>query len=300
MSSKTMVMAPINKAIDKLEEYLGLIGKWEHTNELQKHYIYNLLCRREELRHYSDVELRAWASKIAAELNRILADEGFDIRLDDFGPDECGVVTILDVIVNWIVKGKVDKLTYGGMTYPAVKMKPTAEVDGRNKLIFASQNSSSHAHPIAKIPTESGDVVYMTIADKPLADFELMGRIDNIHQSSMQGGMYDWLKFPMVDLNHETDISWLIGMNTRDKSGDPWIISQAKQQTKFKMNQYGARVKSAVAVSVVKACVSVEEHGLLIDKPFYLWIERPSVITPTVYAYIDVPDWKDPGDLSSM
>ena len=81
-------------------------------------------------------------------------------------------------------------------------------------------------------------------------------------------------------------------------TGDGDSISQALQQTKFKMNQFGARVKSAVAIAVSRAMS--REVGLDIDQPFYLWIERDGVTVPVMYAYLDQEDWKDPGNLSEM
>jgi len=298
--SKTMVIAPINKAMYKAEDILGPNRQWKPINETQELYVYEYLTRREELKNYSDEELRAWASWIAAELNKILADEGFDISLDDFGPDEFGVVSILDVMVNWIAEGQVDQLFYKDQPYPAVKMEPFAEVDGNKETVFSALASSKNSEPIALVHTKSGDQVCMTIADQPLADFRLVDRIDNIRANVHSKCSYDWLKFPMVDLNHETDISWLVGMHTKDKDGGPWAISKALQQTKFKMNQYGARVKSAVAISFERCAMPARENGLKIDKPFYLWIVRPSIATPIMYAYIDTPDWKDPGDLGDM
>ena len=36
-----------------------------------------------------------------------------------------------------------------------------------------------------------------------------------------------------------------------------------------------------------------------IDKPFYLWIERPGMSIPLFTAYIDPIDWKKPDTLTA-
>ena len=96
--------------------------------------------------------------------------------------------------------------------------------------------------------------------------------------------------------------SWLIGMRTTMGEGhQEAVISQALQQTKFKMNQLGARVKSAVAIGISKTSASIEIlEPIIINKPFFLWIERPGLSFPLMYAYIDEANWKNPGDLSRM
>ena len=92
------------------------------------------------------------------------------------------------------------------------------------------------------------------------------------------------------------DISWLQGLNTTDQKNLPWNISQAMQQTKFKMNCQGARVKSAVAIAV-RMCASVMPNIYTIDKPFLLWIEREGLDIPIMYAYLDKDTWKNPWSL---
>lgn len=295
--SKTMVVSPIVAALVKTEDILGKDRKWNVVNDVQAHFLEQFFSKREELRGFSEKELRSWASWVAAELNEILEKEGFDIRLQDFAPNEFGVVSILDVLVEWLVEGEKTRLYIDDANYPAVKMEPEAEVEGGFKTIFEVYTSSQHPYPVAMLHTKSGDRLYMTIADRPYQDFKLISRIDEIRNDLQRDQYYDWLMFPMVDLNHEVDISWLKNMQTTvEGSGEEAIISDALQQTKFKMNELGARVKSAVAIKVTITSVR-REMGLIIDKPFFLWIEREGMLIPVMYAHIDEGDWKNPGNL---
>ena len=90
----------------------------------------------------------------------------------------------------------------------------------------------------------------MTVAEKNPED--LVATIQALRSDNglKNTGGYRSVLFPMVDYDEHVDISWLIGMRTFDVSNSEFGISQALQQTKFKMNQLGARVKSAVAFGI--------------------------------------------------
>ncbi len=99
-----MVIAPIIAALVKSEDMIGKNPSWQGINADQKYFLERLFVTRSELARYSATELRSWASRVAAELNKILQEEGFDIQLDEFGgPNEFGVVSILNVLVEWLV-----------------------------------------------------------------------------------------------------------------------------------------------------------------------------------------------------
>lgn len=305
--SNTVVRAPLIAALVAAEEEVkktdgaeGVI--WKTVNEIQTRFLdAGFLSDRSDLSGYSETELRSWVSWVAAELNDILRKEGFSIHLDDFSPGKFGVVSILDVLVEWLAEGTSDTIpTQGGREYPGVYMEPSASIDGTPTSLFEVLTSEDHGYPVARVKTKSDDLVYMTVADGSYADFELVDRITTIKRSlTLTSQEYDGLKFPMVDLDQEESLAWLVGMVLSNPKND-WAISQALQQTKFKMNQYGARVKSAVAVGLECLSISLPKPILEIDKPFFLWIERPTVVTPVMYAYINEENWKDPGSLDDI
>ncbi|MEK7503512.1 MAG: hypothetical protein AAB577_00840 [Patescibacteria group bacterium] len=285
--SETMVMGPIVSALVKSEDILGKNPNWRAVKDEQAIFIKDFFSRRHEIAIFFGKELRSWASLVAAELNEVLQKEGFDIRLNDFGEKEFGVVSILNILVEWLEKGTKINLLVKGKRYPAIRLESG----------FEARESLKYSKSIAVLNTKSGDQVFMTVADRPYEGFELISRIEEISNGFMlNGSRYDSLTFPMVDLNHEVNIGWLKGMWTRDQKGDEFEISQALQQTKFKMNEAGARVKSAVALGV-RFVAALPTRSFIIDKPFFLWIRRPGMSVPVIYAYIDEADWKDPGSL---
>ncbi len=105
--------------------------------------------------------------------------------------------------------------------------------------------------------------------------------------------------FPMIEYNEVVDISWIRGMAARVPDGLPWYISQALQQTKFRMNEIGVKVESAVAMGMrLGYCPGPPpKPDLIIDKPFLLWISRPGMSHPLFIGYFVEKDWKRPEKL---
>lgn len=286
----TVVIWPIIAALVKAAFFLG-VGplEWHAVNQQQQNFLDHYFVKRKELNEFSSKEIRSWASKSDLFLNTILKKEGFSIQLKPFSsPNEFGVVSILDVYVEWIKEGEISTITFQEKNYPSVTIKQD----------FSVFSSPRHVHPIAAIktkpkgwwPFKSQDVVWMTVANKPLSGFKLLDRIHEIRRQLAKKDNYTFVTFPMVDLNQEENVSWLCGMTIKGS-----ILTQALQQTRFKMNELGARAKSAVAIALFRSAL---EEGVVIDRPFYIWIERPGVSEPIFAAYITENFWKNPGSLA--
>lgn len=299
--SNTVCLAPIVAAVQKSEDFLGKDRIWNAINEEQRKFLQGAYTLRQASK-FSEKELRAWASENAQELNAILKRENFTIHLDEFREGEFGAVSILDVLTEWLVEGFTStKLMYKEKEYPAVTLKANMRSDTDPRNMYECYVSRHHNFPVAMLNTKSGDRVYMTVAGRSYTSFELIHRIYEIQGSLRETvSHYESLIFPMVSLDQEVDIGWLKGMWTVNAGGQECKINQALQQTKFKMNQFGARVKSAVAVSFMITSVREPRRFLVIDQPFFLWITRSGVSTPILYAYVDEGDWKDPGDLINI
>jgi hypothetical protein len=312
--STTVCVAPIMAALAGTGDILGEGRLWRPQNRSQER-ILELLKMRSSLDSFFDKEaegevghreLRYWVDWVAERLNRILREEGFSIQLEDFKEGEFGVVSILDVLVEWFVQGGEDKIFVGDVAYPAVRMNSEGMVDGQHMSLVEVMQSFNHPEPIGMMHTKSGDRVYMAksrASSSSPRGFDLYTRVGGIQDGiSTRIGGWAGMIFPMVDINDQPDISWLKGLWTTTDDHAKAEISQAFQQTKFKMNQFGARVKSAVAISamLMTAMPPEDPPWLVIDEPFYLWIERPGVPFPVVAMHVDYSDWKDPGDLANM
>lgn len=290
--SSTLCIWPILKALTLGAAWLNPDPScyWQAVNQTQTTFLETYYAKTVELSVFNDKELRSWMSPDHNFLNGILKKENFSIQLEPMNPDEIGVVSILDVAVEWMHKGQKTtiKSNTSGATqeYPAVSMNKGFQV----------YSSMQHNEPIACVQTKNNDKVWMTVANTPRVGFEIENHISQIRSSISQDSSYDSLVFPMVDLDKEEDISWLKGMEWKKSGWTQGKITQALQQTKFKMNEMGARVKSAVAIVFTRECAR-RMTVMVIDKPFYLWIERPGLSKPIFAAHITPENWKDPKDL---
>jgi len=160
---------------------------------------------------------------------------------------------------------------------------------------------AGHPHPVVRVHTESGDEVYMTIADRAYQNFELVQKVDRLRQAKECALSSESLTFPMIDYDSEktepVDLSWLVGMHTTTSAGQGAFISKIMQQTKYKKNHLGARIKSSVAGSVTITSMRQPELQIVIDKPYLEWHIRPGAPFPTFQAYWTPEDWKNPGNL---
>lgn len=288
--SKTMVVYPMVSALLKAEDMLGPDRVWKPINETQAHFLTEFfqMCREEAM---SLSEIESIASRNIEDINTFLRQRGFTIQLRPLGPDSFGVASVLDLLVSWQEPGAKVRVEciVDHRTYDAVWLG-----DG----IRYSLNSP-HPHPIVTIKTQSGDVVHMSKLDHAPEGFELVHLAEQLTPLPNQTRTASSVTFPMVDLNQEVDVSWMGGMQTRDEGDRPFLIAQALQQTILKMNEQGARAKSASAMGIILGSAAIHSYPIIvIDAPFLLWFTRPNLKKPLFVGYITMADWKNPGSLS--
>jgi hypothetical protein len=289
--SKTVVPYPVVAALVAAERFLGPDRQWRPTNrrpidEQQKRFLEQFfrICRADRI-----PEIKSFASASIEEVNRFLADNGFSIQLSPLPWGSFGAASILDLLIEWIEKGeKTEVETDAGKRFPGVR------IEEDNVSFFMA---AGHEEPIARLVTKSGDRVFMTMFDQSLEGFDLVEKAEELSEYEEDTtSKYGGLVFPMVDLDQTVDISWLEGINTRDKTDAFWFVAQALQQTKVKMNEIGVRVQSAVAVGLMKAVMPNPDH--IINRPFLMWITRKGLKKPLFVGYITEENWKNPGGLS--
>ena len=300
-ATATETFFPILGCLQAAEKYLkgiGRVGKvdWQTTNKLQE------VFRDIFLPHLSEVDLlgvnlKYRADVCAAVINQWFKEHGFDIKLDEGPPGSFCVGSILDVLVNWIEKGvktEVDS-PVTGKTYPAVEIKSGMSV---------FEDASAHPWPIVQLVTREGDKVYLTVAGNlPEWKFEtcfpIASRISDLSNKVIRGmpsGKYGKVVFPMVDYDDKIDLSWILNMRTGNTTND-FYIHKAVQQTQFRMNEIGARARSAVGMQMRCMCAINQRPTLLIDRPFLLWIERTGINIPLFTGVFAEDVWKRPKGL---
>ncbi|KXK10408.1 MAG: hypothetical protein UZ22_OP11002000800, partial [Microgenomates bacterium OLB23] len=235
-------------------------------------------------------ELEAWAKDTAEELNAILEEHGFSIRLTAWqkAPGKFGVVALYDITLKWLVEGETE--SEWGMPY---------EHDGKPFFRLPLYEAELGFYEttdavVGMIPAKNGDVMCFTRAPKPLEQFELLAEAERWHTMLMNHsllivGKYNGLRFPNILYNSEKDgpidISWLCGLHTTDATDQGWRVAEALMQAMFAVGPKGARAKVAVAVAMESFSIGgptdyVADHDLLI------WLKRPNLDLPYFVAYV--------------
>lgn len=276
------------------EEVLGSNRDWNAVSPIQTEFLADflpvILPVVEDLRRQGLLDSRV--SWLADEINRWFAERGFSIELTQQGPDTFYVGSIYEQLVKWLIPGTSETLRgQDGKSYPAVFM------DDDNG--FSVKWSTAHNRPVIRLRTkDERDHAYLMVADTWNQPFALLRSAVSASKSlTWSETNYDRVRFPMVDLNLETDLSWLLKMWTRTDRGQRAVITEAKQQSILKINEKGALAKSASGMAITLEAFSPPGEELVIDQPFLFWIERDGMPWPMFTALVDYPDWKNPGNL---
>ena len=289
--SKASSLYIVGYVLDVGLKQIGLEGSsWVTDNDSQKmfltRYFPSMRGVLEKIR-----EIVSLVSRSADAINTFLAERGFSITVRPFDSRSIGIAAVQDITVEWKEVGErtTVRAIASGERHPAVRL-----TKGVNYY-----TAPGHAHPIAMISTVSGDIVCMTKLDGyPDSAFALDILAENLTRTGrMTYVRFGGLVFPMVNLNTDMEMSWMLGMQLDDS-----VVTQAVGQFKFRMNEKGARAQSAVAIVTTRA-FSAPAPDMVIDGPFLMWIIRPSLgaeqqYVPLCLAHITEKDWSDPGDLS--
>jgi len=283
--SNTSVLYPIIACLEEARQFIKTDNKWGTVNSQQEIFLkqfYNPSVI--DLAKLENV-LDNLATKDHIELINFFKERGFEFKIDPFAGNEFGVGSVVKVLVEWLVKHKKVLFRIDGKKYSFVKVKCDNDTNG-----LSVYSSPKHDNPIVKLETKSGKLVYMTISN-PLDGLDLASKAIEFQNNLLEMYLPDEVRFPMVDLEQDVDISWIEKMFV-----DDWYIAKAEQKTRFKMNHVGAKVESAVNMNLMKCCAH-PGRVMVIDKPFLIWISRPGLHLPLFAGYITQEDWKDPGEV---
>lgn len=290
----TVVTYPIVGAIYAVEEFLkkkGHVTGWEHQNETQRKFLEKFLatCKKEipmipeiEYIAHLDVEI----------INDWLKHHGFSIQLTPTPTPGFSVASKLDLSDYWNTMASVTEIiTDDSENYPGIKMK------GSYRFFQAKGIDNL----IVQVDTETDTEVYLVMMNEVPVGFALVEFVLDI-QSMMEPAMIEFtdLRFPMIDLNQEGPLDWILRMRVNvDNPSVPYHeIGQALQQTMLKMNEKGFRIKSAAAMQMVLgAPLDRRNEPYIIDKPFLMWVRKPTLSKPLFVGYFNRDVWKNPSGL---
>jgi hypothetical protein len=294
----TQVLLPILGCLQAAEDFLKLKdSKWIPDNEEQHVFINRYMKAKQFVDKLGD-NLKRKASTNVEEINAWLKENGFDIKLKPEGGRHFAVASILDVLVNWLKEGTISAVYNqdSGKQYPAVSLENKDRDHFR--CVEGYLDRKIHPYPVAQVNTLTGDQVFMSVLDfMPEDTFAITQKVEKLQGvvTRIPTMKLDGLKFPMVDYNQMVDIDWIKNMAT---DGGNWYVGQAIQQTKFRMNEKGARAESAAAMTMRCMSMGPAKEWIVIDKPFILWIERVGVAIPLFSGVFSYDSWKKPEGLN--
>jgi hypothetical protein len=286
----TVAVWPILGCLKAAEEFVGKTSEWGPVNDDQREFL-DLFGE-----HIDGVDLlSSWlerrAGRDVAAINAWLRERGFDISLSEIDDaDGFAVASILDVLVEWLKEGTRTKLDSGGVLYDGVKLK-----DG----VRVCQHPGISRNPVVRISTRSGVTVCMSVAEsEPEGRWGLLSLIRGLQKVEASDYRYEGVVFPMVSYDRHEDISCFKGLGLV-VPGREWFVSEAVQQTRFRMNEKGARAESAAAMTLKRCCV-VGPEPYVIDRPFVLWMEADGLPLPLFAGVFAEDVWKDPKGLEDV
>ena len=289
--TQTLVVYPISSAIRQAELFLKDVDSITTTNDWQTEFMdyVHAVCK-EEIPQIKEIESIADINH--EKINEWLKERGFQIKLGPFGPGGFGVASVLDLLGQWAIKGKKWSVeTEEGEYYPGIKM------GNYGKKFYRVKDNPDF---IIEIETKDGDLVYLMMSDAVPEGLDILYHIDQIQKEKKEAPFeYDGFIFPKIDLDEETVLEWIIDLQFETpRAPIPfYVVAQALQQTKLKMNELGFRVKSAVAMGILAGAAPKRTEPYVINKPFLMWIVRPGLSKPLFMAYLNKDVWKDPENL---
>ena len=301
MKTETQVILPILGCLKAAEEYLqGEVWQqdkdrkpiWTPVNDQQKEFLEDFMRYAGLVDSLGD-NLKRKAHCSVEVINAWLKENGFDIQLSPPPPGSrtFAVASILDVLVEWIEKGSKTTIHSADTheEFRAVKLKKGNGV--------SACEAKGHPNPVVSIRTKSSDTVCMTVLDRmPEGTFGVAKKVEELRSAQREWIPSDGVVFPMVDYDSQVDISWIVNMRTGDRPDD-FRIEEAIQQTKFRMNEQGARAESAAAMTFRCLSIGGPDKTIYIDRPFMLWIEREGIVAPLFTGVFAEDSWKEPKGL---
>lgn len=261
----------------------------------QKYFLETLYPHAASLDRFREEELSSCVSDDVETVNEYLRTHEFSIQLSQGMKDSVYLACKFKVDFAWgfeEAKKTTLKRENEETEYPAVSINDS-------DFFQAFTVNDDHHEDIFKIPgKQPGEFLYITQAPtgfKPndsYADLHIMNAVTKISQQLKNPDQHKKITciqsvmFPMVDLDDETTLPWMLNMRS-----EQWFIAEAKQQTKFQLNEKGASVFSGFAATKTYRC---KKEDAVIDKPFLVWIERDGVELPIFAAYCDESCWKEP------
>ncbi|MEI6672906.1 MAG: hypothetical protein WCL02_06360 [bacterium] len=276
---------PFSSALKKALEMIGSNLEWvaSEKNKNKQQELLNLL-KNISPKDCESLDMKTIGSYSADEINKFLADNGFDIQLDQLDPGGIGVASILKIFMSWVYEGMdCDINAKNGEKYKGVKMLKNIE-------LFSARTYEENVRLCEIVCLHSAEGLNLYLTKVPFYlenEQDVFGAAKMFSEDKIKSHRsIKSVSFPEIEINCQPDISWLCGLNAGKD-----FISQALMQTKFKLDKHGAQAEAGVAIAVSRG-ISFDQIDIIFDEPFLAWIEKPGIEIPIFVSWCDYDSWK--------
>lgn len=307
MGTRALDLVTIGVALMKLEEkviaetkansvqWKTKLGKLSPETE----FVLKLLTEknRKLLAKLKDFDVKV--SFDADELNEMMKSAGFSENIGNLGSREMGFVSILDKLTKWLEVADECWIQTKRGEKPGFRLHSDEvdiyEVEGFKNSILVSPLSKTENRIWFFLHKDNG---IEGIKMAKLA-FNVMSRERWYHPE------YEGARIPKIDFKVEPNIKWLTQLmldpDTKDIN-DVFLLNEAKQIFKMRMDETGARVKVVTFGSGLIGAAGHHKYLLIIDRPFYGWWTQGDLgKLPMACFYADYDSWKEPkGSLEEL
>lgn len=314
MTSQALDLTTIGHALTVLRDtYLGE-SEWQGMSADQQGFLDWYEDNRAEIATLDDLE--SLASRSAEDLNRFLADRGFDPMFES--PIDIGVVSVLDMLMHWLAEGSVTTITRNrrevvpegtnifGQSRSSVKTVvdaswPAFRLGSDVAAVF--DLPGLHGGPLVRLATKTGHHLWLITSPEPVNGIELAGWASQF-SACIRYPSRLWTAgavVPMLDMDVKPDLSWLLGLTAATDAGR-YHVDQAFQQFKLRADEKGARVKVATGIAMARAACGPISQPYVFDEPFLGWFTQPGHdCLPLACFWADTDVWRTPaGSLEDL
>lgn len=212
LRSSTCCSAGILSFMHAIARHCAAGYEWRGQNDLQHAIIAMYEAARPRL-EAGIPDVQTLVSDNSERLNAALAERGWDIRLQPFGPPSIGGVSLFRRAMTWRQPGSRDTVQVGQKRYPAARVR-----HGWEAWTYRGERGLTVTECL-RLYTSGDDVVWLLpytgaqIADVALLNYAV-GEIKKMqphkpNEVAPADGRTNGCLFPMVDIRHTPDISFL-------------------------------------------------------------------------------------------
>lgn len=290
MTSKALDFVTIGYALEAAaaERSVGKDG-WKGLNPEQERFLAWFAAHKDELSQLTD--LTAKVSDNPDELNAKLREHGFPDMFGDLPDDGFGVVSILDMLIEWLEECQVRTLVVRGVGDAGVPKQtyPAFEVPRSGTTVY---EVNGFTEPLVQLRTKTGHSLWLMKHAEPQSGLDLAELVQTLAEAvQVPTYRYDNVVVPKLELEPEVDVEWLTGLETTD--GD-WYVDEAFQLFKLRANEKGARVKVATGLTIRATSIHIEQPYYF-DEPFVGFFTQPGHDRLALAGFwADTDSWREP------